>query len=170
MLNAVQFISGHAQEFGVGFCHLDDELYFVDDSLPARLPTRPKFEIFKSVISTLTINVMHRFLVGQRSAQMFRHYVTVFEHFRPVAKMQANVTSGMQVPFGVDRTPRAPFPAAFFAAKFLAFIVARMPTVQRLHETSFFGFATQSALKSRSGFLVHGEQLLDSFAAVKGAI
>lgn len=170
MNGGLQFEAGSSAEVGVQSQYLDSELYFVNYPLSARLPARPKFEIFESVVSTLAVNVMYCFLVGQRAAEMFRHHITMLENFRTVSKMQTNVSGRMQMSFGVDRTPRTSFPATFLAAKFLSFVVTGMPAIQRLHETSFFSFATQLALKSRSGFFVHIGQLPDSFAAVKGAI
>jgi hypothetical protein len=161
-------VPGGAAEFGIRGQYLDSELHLVDHSLSVGLVPRPQFEIADVVIQTVAVFVVYALKFGKRATQMLRHYVAVFEYFAAASKIENAVPRGMDVPFLRDRAPRTAFVATFSAAKFLAFVVARMFTVQRLHKTAFFGFTTQLALKSRGGFFVHEEQLLDPCTAVKG--
>src|SRR5882724_7538324 len=158
MVDFVQFVAGGSAEVGIQSQYLDGELYFVNDTLPSRLISRPKLEIGKFVVESIAILVMHAFKFCKWAIQMFRHYVAMLKNFAPTSQMHPHVTRRMHMTVGVDRAPRATFPAAFLATKFLTFIVARVATVFGLHQSAFFGNAAQLALKSWSGFLVHIEQ------------
>lgn len=163
-------VTGGEAEIGVLGQYLDGELHLVDDSLSSRLVSGPKLKIGQVITKTVSIFVMNRLHIGQRAAEMLRHYVAMLQNFAASTKMHPHVAGRVHVSIRVDRAPRATFPAAFLAAEFLALVVAGVLAVQRLHKTPFFRFAAQLALKSRGWFLVHAEQLLDSPVAVKGVI
>lgn len=161
-------VTGGTAEIGVLDQYIDGKLYLVDDTLSVGLVARPQFQVRKTVIQTITVFVMHAFKFCQRATEMFRHYIAVQQDFAAAAKMQAHVSGRVHMPVGVDRAPRASFPAAFFAAEFLAFVISALAAIFGAAHTAFFGDAAQLALKSRSGFFVHGEQLPDSFDVVNG--
>ena len=163
-------VAGGGAELGVLGQYLDGELHLVDNSLSVGLIAGPKLKIGQVITKAVTIFVVNRLHISQRAAEVFRHYVTVLQNFSAASKVQSHVSGRVHVAFGIDRAPRSTSPPAFFAAEFLTFVVAGMFAVQRLHETPFFRFAAQLALKSRGWFLVHTEQLLDSPVAVKGVI
>ena len=165
-----QFVASSFGELGVQSQYLDGELHLVDDALSVGLVARPEFEVRKAVVEAVAILVMYAFKFGQRATKMFRHCVTVFQHFAAAPKVEHHVSGRMHVAFGVDRAPRATFIAAFFAAEFLTHVVSAGTTVLKATHTTFFRYATQLALKSRSGFLVHIGQLPGSIAAVKGVV
>lgn len=81
MIDRNQFISSRAQEIGVSLCHLDAELYFVDDSLSGAVIGGKKLKIFQSIIESVSRNVMNSFFGKQFSANVLLHVVTVFENF-----------------------------------------------------------------------------------------
>ena len=161
-------IAGSGAELGVLKQYFDSELHLVDDALSIGLVSRPKFEIGKGVVQAVTVFVMHAFHICQRATEVFRHRITMFQNFSAASKVQAHVSRRVNVPVRIDWTPRATLPSAFFAAEFLALVVARMFSVQRLHEAPFFRSATQLALKSRGWLFVHIEQLFGPFAIVNG--
>lgn len=163
-------VTGGKAEVGVQGQYLDSELHLVDDSLSGGLVARPQFEIGKFVVEAVSIFVMNAFKLGQWAIEMLRHHVAVFQDFSTAAEMHSHVARRVHVPIGIDGPPRSAFPSTFFAAKFLAFVVARMATVFGFHQATFFRNATQLALKSRDGFFVHVGQLLDSPVAVKGVV
>lgn len=163
-------VTGGEAEVRVLGQYLDGELHLVGDSLSSGLIARPKLKIGQVIAKAVTIFVVNRLHIGQRAAEVLRHYIAVFQNFAATTKMHPYVPGRVHMPVRIDRAPRATFPTAFFAAKFLTLVVAGVFAVQRLHETPFFRFAAQLALKSRGWFLVHTEQLLDSPVAVKGVI
>jgi hypothetical protein len=163
-----QFVASSFGELGVQSQYLDGELHLVDDALAGWLIPGPKLKIRNIIESSVAIFVMNRLYGCQRAAEMFRHYVAVLRDFSATSKMQPDVARLLNVAFGVDRSPRTSFPAAFLAAEFLLHVVAGMATVFGSAKLPIAGFAAQFTLKCRSGLLVHIGLLRDSLSAVNG--
>lgn len=156
MLDRTQFVAGGSAEVGVLSQYLDGELHFVDDTLAGRLISRPQFQVRNFVIQAIAIFVMHAFEFGQRASQVFRHYVAMLQKLFAAALVYFSVSCRADVSVGVDRAPSSTFPAAFFAAEFLAFIVGpARSSVFVTHESALFRYTAQLALKCRRWFFAH---------------
>jgi hypothetical protein len=164
----MQFVASSFGELGVQGQYLDGELHLVDDALSAEMPARPQFQIPQFVVEFIAVFVVYAFFAKQWATNVFRHYVAMFVNLSTSAFCQLSVSRGMHVSLGGYWTPFSSFVPAFAATEFLAFVVARVTTIQGLHQATLFGFAAQLALKGRNGFLAHKEQLSDSFAVVNG--
>jgi hypothetical protein len=164
-----QLIAGGAGEFGVQSQYLDRECDLVYDALAGRLHLAPKFEVAQFVVEAIAVFVMDVFACVKFAAKFFGHDQAMFKSFAAASQVDAPVSRRVHETFRVDRAPRTAFPSAFFAAEFLAFVVARMLAVFCAHQATFFNFAArwQLALKSRGGFIVHAGQLLRPFDLVK---
>jgi hypothetical protein len=168
MSESVQFVASRSGELGVQSQYLDGELHLVDDALAGRLFFNPQLKIIYVVVQAIAIFVVDVFTFIKFALEFFRHHYSMLKIGFSPAEVQSPVPGGVNVPFVGYGTPRASFVSTFSAAKFLAFVVARMTTVFGLHQAAFFRNATQLALKSRDGFLVHEGQLLDSSSGVNG--
>lgn len=162
-----QFDTGSLCEFGVQTKYLDRKGYFVGDALTCRMQFAPKFKIFGRVINFVTVFVMNSFFRRQFSSEGAFHHRAMHQLLFTSSEVQTHVSRRMQMAVGVNRAPSATFPAAFFRAKTLAFIIAGVSTVFGLAQASFLGFAAKFALKTRCGFLVHDHWLARRYSVVK---
>jgi hypothetical protein len=138
-------------EFGIQLNHFDCESKFIDYSLSGSVATRKQLEVFDSVVTSNSVDVMNGFFGKQVSFEVLRHDVAVFRHFRFLAsgtdqrgEREKNVSVTFDVPSDVAAVKsvsrfnflRCGF--AFLAAVFLIAVDAKRGRVP----VSNFYFAT----------------------------
>jgi hypothetical protein len=121
-------------EFGVSAEHFNCEGDFVDNALSWAVSVVEQFQIFWSVIFSVTIFVVHGFVRTKRSAEHLLHNIAVFKHFvhrnaisrwdsqYDVAAFDATRYVGRSVFFSVKLTD--PLVFTLLRAKFLLNIYA----------------------------------------------
>jgi len=154
-------------EFGVESKYLDGECHFVSDALAVRLVPTPKLQVFRSVVESVAIFMMHRFVFVKGPTKHLHHRESVSKFFFAAAQVYALVARRMHVAFFGNGSPFTTFVSTIFGAKALSFIITGVFAVFSSAKATFFGFTAKLALKSRCGAFLHEEWFSTRFDFVK---
>lgn len=80
MFNRSQFVAGCPAEVGVRSQYFDSELHLVNHALARAVSAVEQFEVFKSIILSIAVLMMHCFFGKKLTAEMLRYNVAMFQH------------------------------------------------------------------------------------------
>lgn len=78
MFQRAQLIAGSGGELGIQSKYLDCECDLVGYALAGAVAAGEQFKVFRSVVLSIAVDVVHRFFLEQFTAKSFRHYVAMF--------------------------------------------------------------------------------------------
>ena len=172
-----RFIAKLSDKFRVGREHVDGELHLINGALPSRLGRIPQFEIFQSVVGSLSVDVMDIFVGQKRATKMLLNNIAVFENFVPLPAIHSlgnvktnvsalNSAAVLFAPKSLNGRPTAIGRPARLVAKSLLRIVLDLPARPLVLASRLF----LSAMLAHKGLFFFGLGLTSNSGALAGAV